>query len=152
MATESKKLEFEVRSTDKDRKSIDGVRETIALSKDLEAEIAKKYPGVTVKITRKEGLPIHELVQHVIVSIDWHAVAKGVETAIAQFATTQFLNMTKDRVRNIFTSPAAEPNEETKPATKKAAPAKKTAAKKSAPAKKAASKKSSAKSKESGRR
>jgi hypothetical protein len=151
MGNKSKKLEFEVQSTDKDRKTIDAVRETISLSEDLQTAISKKYPGIRVEITRKEGLPIHELVQHVIVEIDWHAVAKGVETAIAQFATTQFLTMAKDRVRNIFASPTTEPGNETRPA-EKTTPAKKPATKKSSLARKPESKKSSGKSKESGRR
>jgi hypothetical protein len=157
MANKSRKLEFEVRSTDSDRKTIDAVRETISLSEDLQNAIAKKYPGVKVEISRKEGLPIHAIVQHVIVSIDWHAVAKGVETAIAQFATTQFLTLAKDRVRNIFASPTADPNNETKPA-KKSTPArkdaspKKPAAKNSSPTPKPTPKKSSGKSKESGQR
>jgi|GEM_PF-5835581 len=141
MANKSRKLEFEIRSTDSDRKTIDAVREIISLSEELQSAVAKKYPDVKVEITRKEGLPIHALVHHIIVSVDWHAITSGAEKAIVQFATSEFLALARDRVRNIFASPMADVEKETKPA------------KKSAPAKKAAPpKKAAAKSKGSGRR
>jgi pantoate kinase len=157
MAKNPTVLEFEVSSTDEDRKTIEAVRETIRLSGDLQNVVAKKYPGVKVEIRRKEGLPVHALVHHILVSIDWHAVAKGAETAIAQFATSQFLSLAKDRVRNMFVSPATALEGQPKPAkkgtlVKKASSTKKAATKKVPSAPKSAAKKLSAKSKESGRR
>lgn len=168
MAKQVKVLEFDVKSTDPDLQTIEAVREAVKLSADLQAALGSRFPGVKVKIKRAEGLPIHELVQHILVSIDWHAVASGAEKAIAQFATSQFLNLAADRVRNMFASPAATqpqlpPADSVKKATAKGKPAKKTAAaknattskkvatKKGSSSLKRAPKKSSAKSKEKGK-
>jgi hypothetical protein len=166
MAKHAKVLEFEVKSTDPDRQTIEVVRETVELSADFQKVIEKKYPGVKVKIKRAEGLPIHELVHHILVSIDWHAVASGTEKAIAQFATSQFLNLAKDRVRNMFASTATQTKlpmgssatnsvGKRKPAkkstaVKKANSVKKTATRKGSSASKTISKKSSPKSKQKG--
>jgi hypothetical protein len=49
----------------------------------------KRFLGVKVKIKRAEGLPIHELVHHILVSIDWPAVASGAEKAVSACATTE---------------------------------------------------------------
>lgn len=166
MAKHVKVLEFDVQSTDPDRRTIEVVRETVKLSADFQKVIEKKYPGVKVKIKRAEGVPVHELVHHILVSIDWHAVASGTEKAIAQFATSQFLNLAKDRVRNMFASTATQTKlpvgrpvtnsvGEGKPAkkrtaVKKANSVKKAATKKGSSASKTIRKKSSPKSKEKG--
>jgi hypothetical protein len=116
MGKKLKVLEFEVKSTDPGRRTIDAVRETIRLSGDLQQAVEKNYPGVKVKIKRAEGVPVHELIHHLLVSIDWHAVASGAEVAIGQFAASEFLKLTKDRIRNLFASPVNE----TKPAARSA--------------------------------
>lgn len=147
MANKLTKLEFEIRSTDSDRKTIDAVRETISLSEELQSTVAKEYPGAKVEITRKEGLPIHALVHHIIVSIDWHSVASGAEKAIAQFATSEFLTLAKDRIRNVFARPIAASKKKTKPAKKSAPTKKAAAAKKTLSTAKPARKKAATKSK-----
>lgn len=167
MAKQVQILRFEARSTDRDRQTIDAVREALKLSPDLQAVLEKKYPGVKVKIKRAEGLPIHALVHHILVSIDWHAVASGAEKALSQFATIEFLKLAKKRVRNLFASPALLP-ELPAPATakksvvkeepakrrasaKNVAATKKVAAKKSSPVLKAPRKKTSGRSQDNGR-
>jgi hypothetical protein len=153
-----KVLEFDVKTTDPDRRTIDAVRETVGLSNDLQAVVEKKYPGVKVKIKRAEGVPVHELVHHILVSIDWHAVASGAEEAIGQFAASEFLKLTRDRIRNLFASPAASESKPAaaRPAKKaptKAKPAsKRTAPKKASRPKAASTRVSSAKSKPAGKK
>jgi hypothetical protein len=104
-------LAFEVKSTDRELKTIDGVREALKLSGDLQAALEKKYPDakLKVKIRRVEGLPVLALVHHIIVSIDWHTVKVGIETAASQFATREFLKLAKKRVRGLFAKPASPP-------------------------------------------
>ena len=130
MVKQVKVIEFEMKSTDDTRQTIEAVRKTVKLSADLQAAIEKKYPGVKVKIKRAEGLPVHELVHHLLVSIDWHAVASGSEKAVSAFATTEFLKMVKKRVRNMFAAPVAQPEPPTS-ASSTAAPKKKPAKKSS---------------------
>jgi hypothetical protein len=103
--TRKEKLKFEVTSLDRSKKTIEYVKDAEALSEDLEKIIAKKYPGTKVTIRRDEGLPIGPLIQHLIVSIDWHLVKEGVEKGATAFATTQILTLLKDKVQNLFAKP-----------------------------------------------
>lgn len=75
----STSLEFEVKSTDPDRQTIEAVREVVRLSPELQSIASERYPGVAINIQRAEGLPVSALVQHLLVSVDWHAVASGAE-------------------------------------------------------------------------
>jgi hypothetical protein len=147
--TRIEELKFEVKSLNPSKKTIEYVKDAEALSEDLEKVIAKEYPGTKVTIRRKEGLPIGPLIQHLIVSIDWHAVKVGAEQAAAGFATTQILTLLREKVQNLFARPipgdggtgAIKPD-----GTKTAAklPAKKAA---KTPAKKIATKKAKGKAK-----
>jgi hypothetical protein len=58
------------------------------ISAALQASIEKKFPGVKVKIKRAEGLPVHELIRHLFVSVDGKAAKAGVEQAVAALAAT----------------------------------------------------------------
>jgi hypothetical protein len=100
-----KMIKFEIKSLDPGRKTIETIPEVENLSAELQAVIAAKYPGTTVQIRRVEGMPVHLVVQHVLLQVDWHAVASGVEKAAAAFATTEFLKLMKQKFRNIFTKP-----------------------------------------------
>lgn len=105
MAKTQQKLKFEVQSLSKTKKTIDYVKEVEALSSEVEKAVSEQYPGTTVTIRRDEGLPIAPLIQHLIVSIDWHAVAKGAEQAAGAFATTEILTVLKKKVQNLFVKP-----------------------------------------------
>ena len=130
-------LKFEIKSLNKSRKTMDYIPEAKALQGELEKAIAEQYPGAKVTIRRDEGIPIAPLVQHLIVSIDWHAVMSGIEKGVATFATSQLLTMIKDKVHDLSAKPIpAAPEAASKAPAKKAAKspakaaAKKTAAKK----------------------
>ena len=96
-------LEFEVKSLDPGRRTIETIPEVEKLSSELQAAIAAKYPGTTVQIRRVEGTPVHLAIQYLLLHVDWHAVASGAEKAVAAFATTEFLKLMKQKFRNLFT-------------------------------------------------
>ena len=58
------------------------------ISAALQASIEMKFPGVKGKIKRTEGLPVHELIRHIFVSVDGQAAKAGVEQADAALAAT----------------------------------------------------------------
>jgi hypothetical protein len=131
-------LEFEVKSLDS-RKIIDIIPEIEQQSEDLQRSIAAKYPGTTVKIRRREGIPAHLIVQQLLLHVDWHAVAAGAEKAAAVFATTEFLKLITSKFRNVFAKPADTEQKSpqpgaTPPPTESASP-KKVAVKKKPPKK-----------------
>ncbi len=138
-------LKFEVKSLSKKQKTLAYVEEAEALSGDIEKAIAEYCPGASVSIRREEGIPIDQIIQHLIVNIDWHAVKGGIEGAVAAFATTQVLSVLKQKTQNLFAKPVAPSSEA---ATGGSAPdghtAKKTAKK---AGRKAAKKKSAVKGK-----
>jgi hypothetical protein len=119
-------LKFEVKSLNKSRKTIEYVKDAQALSGELEHALAEQFPDAKVTIKREEGIPIAPLIQHLIVSIDWHAVMSGVEKAAASFATTQVLTLLKEKFQDLSAKPMSSDD---KTAAKKAA---KTASKKTA--------------------
>jgi hypothetical protein len=105
MAETRQELKFEVQSLNRSKKTIDYVKEAEALSSEVEKAVSEQYPGTAVTIRRDEGLPIAPLIQHLIVSIDWHAVKMGAEQAAAAFATTQILTVLKQKVQDLFAKP-----------------------------------------------
>ena len=101
-------LEFEIKSLDPTKKTIDTVPEIEKLSEELQLALAEKYPGTTVRIRRREGMPAHLVIQYLLLHIDWHAVASGAEKAAAAFATTEFLSLMKKKFVNVFTKRASK--------------------------------------------
>jgi hypothetical protein len=127
-------LEFEIKSLDPTKKTIDIVPEIEKLSEEVQLAVARKYPGATVRIRRREGMPAHLVIQYLLLHIDWHAVAAGAEKAAAAFATTEFLLLMKRRFANVFTkqAEAKEPEVEagdasTESGSSKSAPPKESA-------------------------
>lgn len=145
--TQSLVLKFEVKSLNKGRKTTAYIKDSQALTGELEKVLAEQFPDAKVTIKREEGIPIAPAIQHLIVSIDWHAVISGIEKGAATFATTQVLTFLRDKFRDLSAKPIlAANNTASKSPAKKAAQAatKKTSAKravntvsKKTPAKKA---------------
>jgi len=101
-------VRFEIKSLDPDRPIIQAVPEAENLASDLQAILAAEYPGVTVEIRRVEGIPGARELQELLLHVDWHAVGVAVETTAAGWATKEFLNLVKVKLRNVFAKPAAE--------------------------------------------
>jgi hypothetical protein len=102
-------LKFEIKSLDPGRPTIEAVPEAENLSSELQATIAARFPGATVQIRRAEGIPAVRELQELLLYVDWQVVKEGVETAIATFATTEFLKLVKAKLRNVFAKPVPEP-------------------------------------------
>jgi hypothetical protein len=94
-------VEFEIKSLDPTRSTSNAVLEVQNLEADLQSVVAKSFPTSNVRIRRAEGIPGLPELQHILLHIDWEAVAKGVEISIASFATTEFLTLIKNRVKNL---------------------------------------------------
>ena len=105
-------LEFEIKSLDQ-RQTSDWIPEIEGASGALETAIAARYPAATITISRKEGTPVHAVIQYLLLNVNWHDVALASEKAAAVFATTEFLKFMKGRFRNVF----AKPKDTVKPAT-----------------------------------
>jgi hypothetical protein len=97
-------IEFDVKSTGT-QKTIEAIPAIESLSSELQGIVAAKYPGTTLTVRRREGIPAHMAIQQLLLHIDWHAVAAAAEKAAAAFATTEFLKLMKAQFRNVFVKP-----------------------------------------------
>jgi hypothetical protein len=96
---------FQIKSLDSNQPILDSVPAAEGLAADLETIVQKRYPGTTVTIRRAEGIPGARELQELLVHVDWHVVKTAVESAVANFATTEFLKLMKARLRNVFVKP-----------------------------------------------
>jgi hypothetical protein len=98
-------LRFEIQSVDPGRPTISVVPEAEDLSSALEEILKEHYPGAAVTIRRAEGIPGVRELQELLLHVDWHLLKTTTETAVASFATTEFLKLMKEKLRNVFTKP-----------------------------------------------
>lgn len=94
-------LEFEIRSLDPTRSVSKVVPDITRLSSEMESALGEKVQGVKVRIRRAEGVPGFPELQHILVHIDWDVLRKAAEGAVASFATTQFLTLIRNQIKNL---------------------------------------------------
>lgn len=110
-------VRLEVKSLDSTRTVADAMEEIEKLSPELQAFIEARFPGVHITVSRVEGIPFGPEIQHLMLQIDWHAVAKGAEGAAGGFVAKEALQFLKEKVRNLFFSehrPKAESSRDDK--------------------------------------
>jgi pimeloyl-ACP methyl ester carboxylesterase len=102
-------LKFEIKSLNPKVTASEAIVQAEALSSGLQEALAAKFPGSAVQLRRVEGVPSDRDVQELLMQIERSKVKQNAQAAIANFASTEFLNIMKTELRNVFVKRVATP-------------------------------------------